>query len=206
MIKHTSHLLQAYYDGELEGARLREVERHLETCEECTTELEQLESLSFLLAESPPADNISSASTFEAQVRMQLSDKPVAPAWQRVLGFGWRLAPAALLGAWVFVQSVLYLSNVLTRGLQFNLWGEEFAVLIPPLSGSSWLNSLLGLSDPMLSDLLSVFREMIGSGGPLGWGFTLNLLVSVLIGLLYWSWLASWWAYRRHQAHTTQGE
>jgi hypothetical protein len=39
---------------------------------------------------------------------------------------------------------------------------------------------------------------------PLGWGITLNLVSLVVIGLLYWSWLASWWARRQHSQRRVQ--
>jgi hypothetical protein len=35
----------------------------------------------------------------------------------------------------------------------------------------------------------------LSHGGPLGWAVTLNLVFLVVIALLYWSWLASWWVY-----------
>jgi anti-sigma factor RsiW len=50
-VDHTraQELLNDYLDGELTGAELEELERHLETCEECRAEVESLrETLSML--------------------------------------------------------------------------------------------------------------------------------------------------------------
>jgi hypothetical protein len=44
--------------------------------------------------------------------------------------------------------------------------------------------------------------ELIQAGGALAWLPVLYLSLLVVIGLLYWSWLATWWARRRHQQLT----
>ena len=51
MSKHVSEWLNAYYDGELHGHKLRLVEEHLAECEACQAELESLHGLSDLLHE-----------------------------------------------------------------------------------------------------------------------------------------------------------
>ena len=53
MSNHVTEWLNAYYDGELKGKRLQQVEEHLIECEACQAELESLQGLSALLQEVP---------------------------------------------------------------------------------------------------------------------------------------------------------
>jgi len=48
--------LGPYHDGELDPERLREFERHLSGCDECSTELRQARELSKLLIAARPQD------------------------------------------------------------------------------------------------------------------------------------------------------
>ncbi len=200
MTRHITHWLEAYLDGELHGLPLRQVETHLADCEPCRAELEQLRALSDLLAESPAAENLTPPERFVAQVRLQLPPRPVRPVWRRALKTGWQLAPFGLLGTWVFAQAVFFVSGLLAWALQLGLGGEAVASLIPAPQQESWLRSALQLSDASLGNVGQIMLQALGNGGPLGWGITLSLVSFVVIGLLYWSWLASWWAYRQHKA------
>ena len=55
MTKHVTEWLGPYHDGELHGARLRQVEQRLSECTECKNELEEMKELSAFLHESPAA-------------------------------------------------------------------------------------------------------------------------------------------------------
>lgn len=187
-----------YHDGELSETRQQQVEAHLEDCASCRTELENLRLISALLLESPPADDLTPPARFVDQVRLRLPPQAERPAWERLFGRGWQLAPFGLLGTWAFVQAVFFVSGLVLRGLQFDLWGAALPGFLPTASGSPWWLALLSLTDATLADVAQIFVQMLSSGGPLGWGFTLQLLFSIVIGLLYSSWLASWWAAQRH--------
>jgi len=50
-----SSQLSAYYDGELSGKQLSEVEQHIAACLPCQSELAQMRSLSSLIAAAPQA-------------------------------------------------------------------------------------------------------------------------------------------------------
>ncbi|HXE51678.1 MAG TPA: anti-sigma factor [Tepidisphaeraceae bacterium] len=50
-----SSQLSAYYDGELSGKQLAEVEQHIAACPTCQSELAQMRSLSSLIAAAPQA-------------------------------------------------------------------------------------------------------------------------------------------------------
>jgi hypothetical protein len=198
MSKHANDWPGAYHDGELSGERLRQVETHLEGCAACRAELEGLRRLSILLQEAPAAALVP-AERFTAQVTSRLPRRPQQTTGQRALEMGWRLVPVGLLGAWAFVQAVFIVGGGLFSALQLGLGGELAGRLLPAAQGGQWLGATLSLSQPTLLDIGRIVIQLLSSGGPLGWAVTLNLALMILIGVLYWSWLASWWARQRRQ-------
>jgi anti-sigma factor RsiW len=199
MTEHVRAWLGAYHDGELRGRRLRQVEAHLAQCATCRAELERLRALAALLQESPVAENLTPPERFVAQVGLRLPRRPTQSAWQRALETGWQLVPLGLLGGWVFVQVALFVSGVVLGALQLGLGGDVVAGLLPASQQGLSLREIFSLSEASLGDVGRVMLRLLGNGGPLGWSVTLNLVSLVVIGLLYWSWLASWWARRQHR-------
>ncbi len=204
MNEHVIPWLNAYHDGELHGRRLRQVQVHLEHCAACRAELEELQALTTLLQESPVPEGALPPERFVTQVGLRLPRRPTQPAWKRALEAGWRLVPAGLLGAWAFVQAVFIVSGVALRALQMGLGSDAAAELLPASQPAPSLTELLSLSSASLSDLGQTALRLLANGGPLGWGVTLNLVALAVIGLLYWSWLASWWAHRQHRTLATR--
>jgi anti-sigma factor RsiW len=201
MTEHVTIWLEAYHDGELQGRRLRQVEAHLAHCATCCAELERLRALTALLQESPAAESLTSPERFVAQVGLRLPRRPLRPAWQKALEFGWRLVPLGLIGVWIFVQTVF----VVTRGglvaLQMGLGGDVVAGLLPAWQQGAWLAEMLSLSGADMNGTDQVVLQWLSNGELLGWTVVLNVILSAVIGLLYWSWLASWWARRRRRQH-----
>ncbi len=206
MNEHVTPWLGAYHDGELHGRCLRQVEAHLTRCATCRAELEGLEAMSALLQENPAAEGLTPPERFVAQVGLRLPRRPVEPAWKRTLKTGWRLIPVGLLGAWAFVQAVFFVSDVMLGALRMGLGGEVLAEWLPVSQQGPSLSALLSASGASLGDLGRIVLRLLSDGGPLGWGITLNVVSLVVIGLLYWSWLASWWAVRtRTSGHQRTG-
>ncbi len=197
MTEHMTPWLGAYLDGELRGRRLRQIETHLAHCATCRAELERLRTLAALLQESPAAGDLTPPERFVAHVGLRLPRRPEQPAWHRALEIGWRLAPLGLLGAWAFIQAAFVVAGVVLAALRMGLGGDVAAWLLPASQQEPWLADVLNLSGAGLNDLGWVVLQLLSDGGPLGWGVTLNLGSLVVIGLLYWSWLASWWVRRR---------
>jgi len=191
MNEHVTRWLDAYHDGELSGRRLQQVEEHLAGCEACRAELEALSALSSLLQESLPIENLMQPERFVAQVGLQLPRRPERTALQQALETGWRLIPVGLLGTWAFVQTLFVLVTGLFLAQSIPLGQTMLASIIPPGSGVSWLDELECFTGS--NNLIQAALCTLGHGGPLGWAVTLSLIVLVSIGLLYWSWLASWW-------------
>jgi predicted anti-sigma-YlaC factor YlaD len=106
MTDHVSAWLGAYHDGELTGRRLQKVEAHLVECAPCRAELESLRALSAMLGESSAPEGLLPPEQFVAQVGLRLPRRRQRPFGQRVALVAWRLVPFALLGAWLFLQTV----------------------------------------------------------------------------------------------------
>jgi len=193
MTDHVTTWLEAYHDGELQGHRLHQVEAHLARCETCYQELRRLEELTTLLQSEPAPAGLMSADRFVQAVGLRLPRRPERPAWQRALKVGWQLTPLGLLGAWAFAQTVLVVTGILLMTRWLGLGGDLIASLLPASRGGSWSGELLSLSGAGLSDVVPTAWRILSSGGPLGWRVTLTLFALAVIGLLYWSWLASWW-------------
>lgn len=205
---HVTEWLGAYYDGELQGSRLAQVEAHLAECEQCRLALEQLAGLSRLLAEAPAAPRTGSPERFAAQIRLQLAPRPVQPTWQRRLELGWRLIPAALVGAWLFAEAVFMVSGLVVLALASGVDGNLQALVMPRTSPLTMLSGWLAASGFPLNDLAYEALETFYHWA--GWGATQALRWGSLavIAALCWSWLAILWARQRHalQAGAEWGE
>ena len=199
MNEHVTAWLGAYHDGELRGRRLRQVETHLAHCAMCRTELEELRALTVLLQTSPVAEGLTRPERFVAQVGLRLPRRPTQPTWKRALEAGWRLTPVGLLGAWAFGQTVFIVAGMVMAALRMGLGGDAVASLLPASQQGPWLSEVLSLSGASLSDVGRIVLRSLSNGRPLGWTVTLNLASLGMIGLLYWSWLASWWARHQHR-------
>jgi predicted anti-sigma-YlaC factor YlaD len=199
MTEHVTAWLGVYHDGELRGRRVQQVEAHLAGCATCRAELERLRGLSALLTESLAVPDLTPPEHFVAQVGLRLPRRPERSAWQRGLELGWQLAPLGLLGAWAVVQAVFAVAGLLLIALQMDLGGDALAWLLPVPPQGTRLTGVFGLSDIGLNDVGQIALNLLRDGGPLGWGVTLNLVSLLVIGLLYWSWLASWWVRHRRQ-------
>lgn len=199
---HVTEWLGAYYDGELHGSRLAQVEAHLAECEQCQMALEQLAGLSRLLAEIPAAPRLTSPERLASQVKLRLAPRPVQPTWQRRLELGWRLIPAGLAGAWLFAQAVFIVSGLIVLALALGVDGNLQALMEParttaPSMLRGWLTAYgINLSGVAQQTLDAIYQLA-------GWGATQALRwgMLVVITLLFWSWLATLWA-RQHR-HVT---
>jgi hypothetical protein len=156
--------------------------------------LSELQSLSALLHEIPTAEGLLPADRFVAQVGLRLPRRPTKPAWQRMLETGWRLMPAGLVGAWAFVQAVFIVASVVLIALQIS--GADILGLQQTGHRETLLAAALGYAGISLGDTTVTILKTLGM---LRAGIVLYLTATVAIGLLYWSWLVSLWARRRHQ-------
>ncbi len=191
MNEHVTPWLNAYHDGEMSGRRLRQVEAHLEECAECNAYLKEIQNLSMLLKGAPDADDLLPGEIFVAQVGMRLPREENLPLWKKVSQTGWRAAPFGLLGAWAIVQAAFIVSNVIFLALRIVPGAEVITAMLP--SGGSAHELVTSLSGMGLLRAGQFGANLFGTSSLLGWSFIFNVGITLLIGLLYWSWLASWW-------------
>ena len=105
MNAHVTEWLGTYYDGELHGARLQQVEEHLSGCPACQAELEGLHKLSILLQEAPAPESRLAAQRFQSQVMLRLPAAVRQPGRQRALKAGWQLAPLGIATTYVVMSA-----------------------------------------------------------------------------------------------------
>ncbi|MBN1666758.1 MAG: zf-HC2 domain-containing protein [Anaerolineales bacterium] len=183
--------LQAYYDDELPARRRAQFQAHLAECLQCQRDLRQLEIVSQQLRQDPPM-SLPATEVFVSQINLRLPRRPEQPRGWRALERGWQLAPLGLLGSWATLQAVLLVSSLLLWSLPWLPGGDLLAAgsggfglpadwLILPLPGSQPLQ--------FTQSLLSTLPGF----GSLSWLLLLDLAASMITGLLYLSWLASWW-------------
>jgi predicted anti-sigma-YlaC factor YlaD len=203
MSEHVFRWLGAYHDGELRGRRLAQVEAHLAECTVCRAELEGLQALSGLLQSVPGPAYSLPPERFVAQVGLRLPRRPAQPAWQRLLERGWQMVPLGLLGTWAVAQAVFIVAGAALLAWRTGLGERLTAGWLP-----AWQPGLaegLSLSGANLGEVEALARQLFSQGGLVGWVIVLYLAFLFLTGVLYWSWLASWWAYRQHrQSHVEQ--
>ena len=137
---------------------------------------------------------------FVAQVALRLPRRQQQPPAQRALELSWRMVPVGLLLTLAFVQTAFTIAGVLQVALSMGLGGEVGALIFPGAGVS--LPDVFSLSQASLATAVGSVVELIQAGGALAWIPALYLSLLVVIGLLYWSWLATWWARRRHQQIT----
>ncbi|HVP21625.1 MAG TPA: zf-HC2 domain-containing protein [Anaerolineaceae bacterium] len=111
-----SNKLGAYLDGELDRQGQIEMEAHLETCQACRDELEELRRLSLLLRAAPQPD-FTPALDFKAQLMLQLPRRAEAQPPRRY-GLLLGMAPALVLAVWIFLQVALGLSTLVSLANQ----------------------------------------------------------------------------------------
>src|SRR5574341_536503 len=106
MSNHVTEWLNAYFDGELHGNRLQQVEEHLAGCVACQMELDSLHNVSQLLQEVPTPE-FPSSERFAAQVNLLLPKRPAAATGGKLFEFGWWMIPVGLLAVWAFVSTAV---------------------------------------------------------------------------------------------------
>jgi len=199
MSEHVFEWLGAYHDGELRGRRLAQVETHLAGCAVCRAELGQLQALSGLLQSVPRPACALPPERFVAQVGLRLPRRPAQPAWQRLLERGWQMVPLGLLGTWAVAQAVFIVAGAALLAWQMGLGESLTAGWLPAWQSGPGLAETLRLSSANLGEVEALARRLFSQGGLLGWGVVLYLALLFVVGVLYWSWLASWWAYQQHR-------
>lgn len=202
MMEHVLDWLDVYHDGELHGRQLRRVEAHLAQCETCREELAAREALSALLQESPPAEGLMRPEQFVSQVGLMLPRRPERTPLRRALETGWRLIPVGLFGAWAFVQTLLIVVTGVMLVQNIPASANLLSSAVVSAHITSWLAGLQCVAGAGAHGLLEVVFCAARAIELLEWPVLLSTLLLSVIGVLYASWLASWWIRgQRRPAH-----
>lgn len=190
MSEHIRSWLNAYLDGELQGARLDQVRNHLQNCSECQRQLGQLRGLSGLLRGTAPLDEFLPAERFVANLTLRLPRQPAAPQTRKAGGLGWGwFVPLGLLAAWFFARLTGRLTSLITSLASLGLLGDGLAWLPTGSTRQSawfgWLLNSLGAWTEWLAPLNQADLFLRGLTGQFFW--------QAVLGLIYLAWLARWW-------------
>jgi len=192
MNDHVTQWLEPFYDGELNNSRTQQVENHLSVCNLCREKLEKLQMLSTLLAEAPNVRTSISPDAFVSQVNLKLPRNPKRTNWQRAYQTTWRLAPIGILASWAFLQAAIITSGILALGLYIFPNGNPIAGLLQSQSDFSLPNYSTS-SGIIPIEAGRTGLDFLTSGSPLGGFPTITMGLTIVVGLFYMSWLASWW-------------
>ena len=194
MSNHVTEWLNAYFDGELTGRRLLQVEDHLAECEACQAELDSLQGLSKLLHEVP-APAVTSVERFAAQVSLRLPRPKAEAPRKRILEVGWWMIPVGLLAIWIVMNASFFAYDVLSVANSFGwLTSVSDWVRFGTSSAAGWSSALgqIGLlrgSSLTLAASTETFTRIS----------LLQVTLQVSIALLYLSWIAIWWTHHQRQ-------
>jgi len=197
MSNHVTEWLNAYFDGELHGHRLHQVEEHLTECEACQAELEALGNLSGLLHEVPLPD-FPSPERFATHVNLLLPQKRTPPPQRSLFEVGWWMIPVSLLAIWAFISTAILLGDVVNVAKSFGLLDKTTASFISAPSETADVSSTLGQFGML-------------QGNSLQWAETTEnltrdwfpqIVLQVAVAFLYITWFAIWWT--RHTRQMNQ--
>ena len=197
MIEHVTDLLGAYLDGELHSLRLRQVEDHLAKCAACRKELAELRGLSTLLQKSIPSDAFTPTDRFVANLTLNLPRRPETAPRRKPLEFIWWLVPIGVLGAWLFLQTVVTVSTLITTADLTGLFGNSVAWLQPGSQQSLWFSASMGLFGNQIQGNGRTALDLLNNFSLFGSGIIMQLVWQAGIALVYWIWLGLWWNRRR---------
>ena len=191
MSEHVNEWLSPYFDGEMHGARLRQVENHLGECAQCRAELERMQELSSLLQGTAPAGEFIPTERFVSNLSLNLPRQPEQPQTRKVLEIGWWLIPVGVLGIWAFLQVTFSLSALVQTASDAGLFGSTFAGFQGNPSQTEWFRTLTeifggqpGFTGQMLFSTLNNADLFIHN-------LTGQFLWQVILGVIYLGWLAS---------------
>ena len=199
MPEHVNQWLGAYSDGELGGARLRQVESHLAECAACRAELEQLGSLSSLLHESPAEGEFLPTERFVSNLNLNLPRRPVVTRTRRALEIGWWLVPFAVLGIWVFLQVTISLSALTLNASNSGLLGNSFSWVQAAPPQAEWVGIVTDFFGGPSSFVSQMLLSRLNEADQFVDTIAGYYLWQALLAVIYLGWLASWWFLRPAQ-------
>ncbi|MEW5941843.1 MAG: zf-HC2 domain-containing protein [Chloroflexota bacterium] len=195
MHKELFPLLNAYLDGELHGTRLREMERHLDSCEICRTELTELRLVSDLLR-AAPSPAFTPADRFASNLTLNLPRHPQRSQPRNLAPLTWWLVPVGLLGLWFFLQTVFTLTNVVHVANLSGLLGQSAPWLTESPTQTAWFAVTSNLLGAQLSGGEQSALSMLNGINVFGLDLFQSLLWRAGILMAGLAWLVFWQGWR----------
>ncbi len=193
MSEHLTRWLGAYHDGELRGARLRRMERHLDECPDCRAELDAIRSLSSLLVASPPEAEFLPTERFAANLALHLPRRPEPQGPRTVIEFSWWLVPVGLLAVWVFIGTTYALSSVVSLAAGSGLFNGQLAWLGGSPLQMDWFASATRLFGDLLGAPGRAALASLSDANLFVARLVRSLLPQAAVALAYLGWLFAWW-------------
>ncbi len=195
MDRHVVDWIPAYFDGELHGACLEQVEEHLSSCAECQARLEELRKLSALLQEAPAPAALTTPRQSVQQLNLQMaayaSRQSRPETWRKVFKTGWQAAPLGVISAWAFTQAMMIIAGLLL----LSRLGGPLNPVADVLAGSS----LSGLRLDFLWATIHTAVPLSSLAWPIIELFMINFVLTAGCAVVLAGWLASWWVYQKQK-------
>jgi hypothetical protein len=200
MSEHMHEWLSPYFDGELNGARLHQVESHLAECDECQGELARMQELSSLLRDTAPDGEFISTERFVSNLILNLPRQPEQPQTRKALEIGWWLIPIGVLATWAFLQVTFSLSSLLQTASDAGLLGNTFAWLQGNPSQTQWFATLTSWFGGQPGSMLQTILSPLNNADIFLQNFMGQFIWQIILGVIYLGWLASW-LFRQQRAN-----
>jgi anti-sigma factor RsiW len=202
MDEHVSRWIAAYCDGELSGAKLRQVKAHLAGCPACRREVEDLRALSAMLHASPAHQPRTRADRFAAQVALRLppagsladANRPPRRSFWRL---AWQSVPLVLIVSWAFIQAVVLVTTPALVAFTSSPSAQAVLAELTRLAPAALSALMPGV--PFMGELLPG-SALAGWVLPLSEIVLLNLFFTVATAIMFAAWLAIWWIDRREES------
>lgn len=189
--------LNAYLDNELHGVRLQKMQAHLETCDICRNELEELRQLSALL-QSAPAPEFQSADQFAVSLALTLPERKKGDQLSKASSLILWMIPMGLLFDWFIVQMVILVRDALFVAGTAGVFGPANSAVNSGSSQPLWFAVLNLLTGGRAAG--SAVVNQVNTINGISSGFWSGFMWQLGIDVAYLAWLAFWWFKRRPQA------
>lgn len=190
------NLLGAYLDGELDQRGQKKVQAHLETCQACQAEMEELLQLSRLLRAAPQPE-LTPAMNFKAQLMLQLPRRTEAPLPRsngRLLTW---LAPVLVLAIWIFFQVTMGVTTlVMIAGQAGFINGAASRMASSAPEQMLWITTARATMGSILGQDGQAGLKFLNDAGLFAQSLLTMLLWQVGAAVLYWGALAVVWRTR----------
>jgi anti-sigma factor RsiW len=196
MPEHVSNNLNAFLDGELDMHAQNEVLAHLETCQSCTEELEELRQVSRILR-AAPQPKFTPAGTFKDRLMLQLlrRNEALPEEMQKIHWLLW-LVPVIVLAGWIFMQVTLNLSGLITLARRAGIMEGTLAWAASSPQQTQWFAAAQAAVEGVLGRQVPAGLSILNDAGIIANRLITPLLWQSGAAALYWTALALVWGGR----------